>query len=131
MQVGCSGAKSAQYSSSPTIAGATVDKPQGLAVMQNDGFAKLNWDEVPAVDSYNLYVALAPGVTKSAPYKVDFFSRGGLLTGLPVLSPGIKFYAAISAMRNGVESELSSEKSFVSQRGSGDLVDRNYTRIVI
>ncbi len=86
----------------------TLNPPLNLTAVAGNGLASVSWDASAGAETYNLYWATAPGVTKGTGTKIQGVTSPYLHTGL---ANGMTYYYAVAAQKDGLESDLSTEVS--------------------
>lgn len=87
------------------------DPPGGLEAELTAAHADsivISWSAVPGADSYNLYWATTPGVTKATGTKIPGVSSGFIHGPLP---RGFTYYYVLTAVKGSKESDISVEAS--------------------
>lgn len=86
----------------------TLNPPLNVTAVAGNGLASVSWDASEGAETYNLYWAVTPGVTKETGTKTEGITSPYLHTGL---TNGTTYYYAVTAQKDGLESDLSTEVS--------------------
>ena len=92
--------------------GKTVNAPQNLTAVPSDQTVTLEWDEVAGA-TYNLYMGTSSGVTTDSNSALNFMQHTNVTNPFTHigLTNDTTYYFVITAVVNGIESDISTEVS--------------------
>lgn len=103
---------SSEVSATPVAPAAA---PTGVTLASGNAKVTLNWPAVSGASSYNVYYNTTAGVTISNGTKITNTTSGTPITGLV---NGTAYYFVVTAMKDGSESDVSSEAGTTPQAPS-------------
>lgn len=101
-----------------------ISSPSGVATYSTANKNVISWSSVEGATSYNVYWSTSPNITKSNSQKIVNASSPYVHEGV---TDKVTYYYGISALKDGVESDLSSTSEMTSSKvvsldASGDNI---------
>jgi sugar lactone lactonase YvrE/fibronectin type 3 domain-containing protein len=107
---------SSEVSATP---GVLPPAPTGVTIVSGNAQDTLSWQAVTGATSYNVYYRTTPGVSVANGTKIANTSSGTAITSL---LNGTEYYFVVTAVKNGLESAVSSEVGATPQASTSGVV---------
>ena len=114
---------SATAAASPIVSPEVPSVPIDIIISQVSGSVTFSWDAIAGAQSYNLYLATEPGISKDNYFQLKNGTRLRFITATSFdtsrLIANTRYYVRLSAVNEGGEGDLSDEISFKTNMADG------------